>query len=488
MNIPFDNSYARLPERFFARVAPAHTPAPQLVQLNEDLATGLGLDAGWLASEPGVQVLAGNQVPAGAASLAMVYAGHQFGGWVPRLGDGRAILMGEVIDRDGHRRDIQWKGAGRTPYSRDGDGRAVLGPCLREYLVSEAMHALGIPSTRALAVLTTGDTVRRDGPKPGALIVRVAASHIRIGTFEYFANRGDPEGVKILADHAIERHYPQARKQANPYRALMLAVIERIAKLVAQWQCVGFIHGVMNTDNMSVAGETIDYGPCAFMDAYDPATVFSSIDTGGRYAYGNQPRIAQWNLSRLALSLLPLLDENQDEAIRFAQEALSGFVEQFESAYRGGLLAKIGIGNPSEADITLAQELLDLMTAQHPDMTLTFRNLLNTAENPAASASVSALFNVRQPVDQWIARWRQRLEVSGIEHAVALMRAHNPAYIPRNHRVEAAIEAAEDRADFAPFRELLAVLSAPFVERAQYGDYARPPAPHEIVQATFCGT
>lgn len=488
MNIPFDNSYAHLPERFFARVAPAHRSAPALVQLNEELAAELGLDAAWLRSGPGVQVLAGNQVPAGAASLAMVYAGHQFGGWVPRLGDGRAILMGEVIDRNGHRRDIQWKGAGRTPYSRDGDGRAVLGPCLREYLVSEAMHALGIPSTRALAVLTTGDTVRRDGPKPGALIVRVAASHIRVGTFEYFANRGDLDGVKVLADHVIERHYPQARQETNPYRALLLAVIERIATLVAQWQCVGFIHGVMNTDNMSVAGETIDYGPCAFMDAYDPATVFSSIDTGGRYAYGNQPRIAQWNLSRLALSLLPLLDENQDEAIRFAQEALSGFVGQFESAYRRGLLAKIGIGNPSETDVALAQELLDLMTAQHPDMTLTFRNLLHAAEDPVAAASVIALFSDPQPPEAWIVRWRQRLEASGIEHAVALMRAHNPAYIPRNHRVEAAIEAAEDRADFAPFRELLAVLSAPFVERAQYGDYARPPAPHEIVQATFCGT
>ena len=488
MNFSFDNSYARLPERFFARVEPLHMPAPQLVRLNEPLAAGLGLDVDWLRSEDGVQVLAGNSVPANAASLAMAYAGHQFGNWVPRLGDGRAILLGEIIDHGGTRRDIQWKGAGRTPFSRGGDGRAVLGPCLREYLISEAMWALGIPSTRALAVLTTGDQVRREGPKPGAVFVRVAASHVRIGTFEYFANHGDLHGVKTLADYVIERHYPQAREAANPYRALLRAVIERVAALIAQWQCVGFIHGVMNTDNMSIAGETIDYGPCAFMDAYDPATVFSSIDTTGRYAYVNQPRIAQWNLSRLALALLPLLDAEEAKAIEFAQQALSDFVQQFESAYRRGMLAKIGIEDARESDLVLAQELLALMTAQHPDMTLTFRYLAQAARDPIASAALRALFTIPLPLDAWLDRWRGRLAQTGIEQALALMRRHDPAFIPRNHRVEAAIEAAEQRADFGAFGELLQVLAKPFEDQPRYGAYAQPPLPHEIVPATFCGT
>jgi len=486
VNFSFDNSYARLPERFFARVAPARMPAPALVRLNEPLAAELGFDVDWLRSEDGVQMLAGNSVPANAASLAMAYAGHQFGNWVPRLGDGRAILLGEVIDRGGTRRDIQWKGAGRTPFSRGGDGRAVLGPCLREYLVSEAMWALRIPSTRALAVLTTGDQVRREGPKPGAVFVRVAASHVRIGTFEYFANHGDLDGVKTLADYVIERHYPKARTAENPYRALLREVIERVATLVSQWQCVGFIHGVMNTDNMSIAGETIDYGPCAFMDAYDPATVFSSIDTGGRYAYVNQPRIAQWNLSRLALALLPLLDAEEAKAVEFAQQSLSDFVQRFETAYRRGMLAKIGIEDAREPDIALAQELLELMTAQHPDMTLTFRYLARAAEGEAAP--LRALFTAPEALNAWLDRWRQRLAQTGVEPAVALMRAHNPAFIPRNHRVEAAIEAAEQRSDFTAFEELLQVLSKPFEDQPRYGAYAQPPLPHEIVPATFCGT
>ena len=487
MNIAFDNSYARLPAHFFAQVTPARAATPRLVQLNDELASSLGLDVAWLRSDAGVQMLAGNAVPPGAASLSMVYAGHQFGGWVPRLGDGRAILLGEVIDRSGARRDIQWKGAGRTPFSRNGDGRAVLGPSLREYLISEAMSALGIPTTRALAVLTTGDQVRREGPKPGAIFVRVAASHVRIGTFEYFANQGDLDAVRTLADYVIDRHYPKARQADNRHRALLQAVVARVAQLIAQWQCVGFIHGVMNTDNMSIAGETIDYGPCAFMDGYDPAAVFSSIDSNGRYAYGNQPRIAQWNLSRLALALLPFLDETEDRAIEFAQQTLSDFAHRFESAYHQGLLAKIGIAIPQEADADLTRELLAIMAAQRADMTLTFRGLLQVAQD-ANHAPLHALFEQAQPLDRWLERWQQRLLSIPTESVVALMRRHNPAYIPRNHRVESALEAAEQHSDFSAFAELLAVVSKPYEEREQYAAFAQPPLPHEVVPATFCGT
>src|ERR687893_1897549 len=349
--LPFDNTYARLPERFFARVAPTPVRAPRLVRVNAPLATQLGLDPEWVASEEGVAVLAGNHVAETAEPIATAYAGHQFGNFVPQLGDGRAILLGELIDRAGERRDLQLKGAGRTPFSRGGDGRASLGPVLREYVVSEAMAALGVPTTRALAAVTTGETVIRETVLPGAILTRVASSHIRVGTFQFFASRGDAEGVRLLADHVIARHYPEAARAEKPYRALLDAVVRAQAELIARWMLVGFIHGVMNTDNMSVAGETIDYGPCAFIDAYDPAAVFSSIDSFGRYAYGNQPNIAKWNLARLAETLLPLLAEGEEAAIAQAHEALDAFAPAFEAAYHAGLRKKLGLFTEADEDL-----------------------------------------------------------------------------------------------------------------------------------------
>src|SRR6476661_2237220 len=340
---PFDNSYARLPERFFARLPPTPVTAPRLIRLNEKLARQLRLDPLELSSSAGVAMLAGNTVPDLGEPLAMAYAGHQFGAFVPQLGDGRAILLGEVIDRDGVRHDIQLKGSGPTPFSRLGDGRAALGPVLREYIVSEAMATLGIPTTRALAAVTTGEPVWRETPLPGAVLTRVASSHIRVGTFEFFAARGDLDAIRRLADHVIARHYPEAVDAANRYRTLLDLVISRQAALIAKWQLVGFIHGVMNTDNMSIAGETIDYGPCAFMDVYHPEAVYSSIDNKRRYAYGNQPRIAQWNLARLAETFLPLLAEDQEQAVALAQAALAAFGPQFQAAYLDGLRRKIGL-------------------------------------------------------------------------------------------------------------------------------------------------
>ena len=346
----FDNTYARLPARFHARVDPTRVAAPGLIRLNTGLAECLGLDPAELSSEEGVQILAGNRVPDGAEPIAAAYAGHQFGGFSPQLGDGRAILLGEVVGRDGVRRDIQLKGSGETPFSRRGDGRAALGPVLREYVLSEAMWALGVPTTRALAAVTTGETVVRETLLPGAVLARVALSHIRVGTFQYFAARGDTEAVRLLANYAIARHYPEAAEAPNPFRALLDGVIARQADVVARWLLLGFVHGVMNTDNCSIAGETIDYGPCAFLDAYDPAAVFSSIDEGGRYAYGNQPRIAQWNLARLAETLLPLLGENEESSLASAQEALGAFGPRFEVAYFGGLRRKIGLFIDGEGD------------------------------------------------------------------------------------------------------------------------------------------
>ncbi|WP_407530595.1 protein adenylyltransferase SelO [Methylobacterium oryzisoli] len=488
--IPFDNSYARLPGRFFARVDPTPVPAPQLISLNRALAEALQIDPDWLASPDGVPVLAGNAVPPGAEPIATAYAGHQFGHLVPQLGDGRAILLGEVVDRGGTRRDIQLKGAGPTPFSRRGDGRAALGPVLREYLVSEAMAALGIPTTRALAAVTTGANVARERLLPGAILTRVAASHIRVGTFQFFAIRRDTDGVKQLADHVIARHYPAAAESRQPYQALLAAVIERQAALVAQWLCVGFIHGVMNTDNMAVTGETIDYGPCAFLDAYDPATVFSAIDEHGRYAYGNQPAIAQWNLARLAEALLPLLAPETESAIAVAQDLLAGFVPRFETAYHAGLRRKLGLFMDRESDVALAGGLLEVMTANRADFTLTFRRLGAAAADPAADRDVRDLFIDPTAYDAWAARWRERLAAEprpGAERRET-MDAANPAFIPRNHRVEAVIAAAIERDDFGPFAELNTVLAKPYDDQAAFAAYADPPAEYERVQRTFCGT
>src|SRR5476649_1474883 len=405
---PFDNSYARLPDRFYARLAPTPVAAPRLVKLNIALARQLGLDPEVLASPEGVEILAGNRLAGGSQPIALAYAGHQFGHFTPQLGDGRAVLLGEVIDRDGVRRDIQLKGSGPTPFSRRGDGRAALGPVLSEYIVSEAMAVLGIPTTRSLAAVVTGENVIRETLLPGAVLTRVAASHIRVGTFQYFAARSDTEGVRRLADHVIARHYPQAANAERPYRALLEGVIARQADLVARWLLIGFIHGVMNTDNTSISGETIDYGPCAFLDAYDPATVFSSIDEQGRYAYANQPRIALWNLTRLAECLLPLLSDEQDKAIADAQSALGEFAEKFDAAYQAGLRSKLGLFTARDGDAALAQDLLDAMARNQADFTLTFRRLSDAASDPAHDQEARQLFTDPTAYDEWAARWRQR--------------------------------------------------------------------------------
>jgi uncharacterized protein YdiU (UPF0061 family) len=485
----FRNSYARLPDRFFERLAPTPVAAPRLIKLNKKLALELGLDPAALATPEGIAVLAGNRVPEQSEPLAMAYAGHQFGTFVPQLGDGRAILLGEVIGRDGVRRDIQLKGSGPTPFSRRGDGRAALGPVLREYIVSEAMAALGIPTTRSLAAVLTGETVRRETLLPGAVLTRVAQSHIRVGTFQYFAARGDVDAVRGLADHVIARHYPQAAGAENPYRALLDAVIARQVELVAQWLLIGFIHGVMNTDNMSIAGETIDYGPCAFMDAYHPGRVYSSIDEMGRYAYGNQPRIAKWNLARLAETLLPLLADDQDAAIKHAQALIDDFSPAFERAYTEGLRRKLGLINPHAPDLELAQDLLKRMTDNEADFTLTFRGLSDAAASADADGVVRALFKDPNAFDEWAVKWRARLAGDGGDpnERSARMRSVNPRFIPRNHLVEEAIRAAVN-ADYEPFETLVTVLARPYDDQPQSDRYASPPKPDEVVHQTFCGT
>jgi uncharacterized protein YdiU (UPF0061 family) len=486
----FDNSYARLPERLFARLPPTPVRAPRLLRLNEALARELGLDPAWLASAEGVAMLAGNALPPGAEPIAQAYAGHQFGHFVPSLGDGRAILIGEVITPDGRRRDIQLKGSGPTPFSRRGDGRAALGPVLREYIVSEAMAALGIPTTRALAAVATGEEVMRETALPGAVLTRVAASHIRVGTFQYFAARRDTEALRLLAAHAIARHDPAAAEAANPALALFEGVVARQAELVARWMLVGFIHGVMNTDNCTISGETIDYGPCAFLDAYHPATVFSSIDIQGRYAFGNQPAIAHWNLARLAEAMLPILAEQEEEALELARAALDGFAPRFRAAWQAGMRRKLGLGTERPGDEALIQDLLTAMAEGEADFTLTFRRLADAAEDPAGEEALCRLFRDPAAVDGWLARWRARLaeEPGTPAMRAAAMRAVNPACIPRNHLVEEAIAAAVERDDLGPFERLLEVLAQPFTEQPGRERYTLPPRPEERVLVTFCGT
>ena len=488
--IPFQNSYARLPERFFARTLPSEVKAPRLIKLNEPLAAQLGLDSEWLKSTEGVEVLTGNRIPEGAEPIATAYSGHQFGHFSPQLGDGRAILLGEVIDREGLRRDIQLKGPGRTPFSRRGDGRAAMGPVLREYIVSEAMAVLGIPTTRALAAASTGEVVRREEALPGAILTRVASSHIRVGTFQFFAARGDVEALWLLADHVIARHYPEAAAKEAPYLALLEAVIAAHARLVSQWMLVGFIHGVMNTDNMSIAGETIDYGPCAFMDAYDPATVFSAIDERGRYAFANQPVIARWNLTRLAEAMLPLLADDTDAAVAQAEAALGRYAGQFEAAYLTGMRRKLGLFTEQDDDAMLVGKLLDALKRGAADYTLAMRHLGEAADDAVGPDRLLALFADRTGIDDWLDDWRRRLDeepMAGAERRAA-MDAVNPLFIPRNHRIEAVIAAATERDDFAPFEELIAVLSEPYRAREEFMDYAAAPRLEERVLQTFCGT
>ncbi|RBP18364.1 uncharacterized protein YdiU (UPF0061 family) [Roseiarcus fermentans] len=485
----FSNSYARLPERFFARLSPAPAPAPELIAFNASLAAELGVDVRGLEPARLAAVFSGAVTPPGAEPIAMAYAGHQFGNFVPQLGDGRAILLGEVLDRYGARRDIQLKGAGRTPFSRGGDGRAALGPVLREYLVSEAMHALGIPTTRALAAVTTGQPVYRDRPAPGAVLTRVASSHIRVGTFQYFAARGDREAVERLCDYVIDRHFPEAREAERPPLALLQAVVERQAQLIARWMQVGFIHGVMNTDNTALSGETIDFGPCAFLDAYDPATSFSAIDEYGRYAYANQPRIAQWNLARFAETLLPLVDADPAKAVERATEAVVAFASRYQERWLAGMREKLGLSGEDDGDLDLVRDLLQAMHDNAADFTLTFRRLCAAAADETADGP-RALFANPEAYDRWAARWRARLAADGREPGARAqaMRAVNPAFIPRNHRVEQALAAALDRGDFAPFAELAAVLARPYEDQPAFADYADPPRTEERVFQTFCGT
>ena len=491
LSFPFRNSYARLPERFFSRVAPSAVSKPTLIRLNEPLARRLGLSPARLRAPEGIEVLAGNRVPEGAEPLAMAYAGFQFGNWVPQLGDGRAILLGELVDANGVRRDLQLKGSGPTPFSRSGDGRAGLGPVLREYIVSEAMAALGVPTTRSLAAVATGEHIMREAPLPGAVLTRVAQSHIRIGTFQFFAGRRDVDAIRLLADHVIARHYPEAACADNPMLALLGAVIERQAELIARWQLVGFIHGVMNTDNMSVAGETIDYGPCAFMDDYHPDSVYSSIDHRGRYAFGNQPSIAYWNLGGLANTLLPVIAAEPEAAVGPATEVVRTFPERFEHFYRAGLRRKLGLAAAQEDDLALAQDLLDRMAENRADFTLTFRRLSELGDQSSqVDESVSGLFAQPAAFDEWAAKWRHRLqsEQRSFTERRDDMRSVNPAFIPRNHRVEEAVNAAVHESNLEPFEELIDVLASPYDEQPSREHYATPPRPEEVVQQTFCGT
>jgi uncharacterized protein YdiU (UPF0061 family) len=478
----FENSYAHLPESMFTRIKPTPVRKPELVILNEPLAATLGLNSTALHSKDGVQYLAGNEIPEGTVSLAQAYAGHQFGHFT-MLGDGRAALIGEQITPQGDRVDIQLKGAGRTPYSRGGDGRAGLGPMLREYIISEAMHSLGIPTTRSLAVVTTGETIIRETEQPGAILTRVAASHLRVGTFQYVAAWGTVEDLRTLADYTLQRHYPEVDSKENRYLFLLREVIGRQAELIAKWQLVGFIHGVMNTDNMALSGETIDYGPCAFMDVYHPETVFSSIDQQGRYAYGNQPGIASWNLARFAETLLPLLADDQEQAIRLAEEEIADFKERSYHHWLTGMRAKLGIFNEEVEDVALIEDLLDLMQKYRADYTNTFRAL--TLEK----LEETALFGAAE-FTKWQELWQARLsrQQQSKEVSIQLMRNSNPAIIPRNHRVEEALQAAVQQEDYSVMERLLKALSNPYAYSPEQDEYSALPKESARPYRTFCGT
>ncbi|MTI95918.1 MAG: YdiU family protein [Firmicutes bacterium] len=476
----FDNSYANLPEKFFSRQKPEPVPSPRLVVLNESLAKELGLKPKVLRGSEGVAVFAGNKLPPGALPLAQAYAGHQFGHFT-MLGDGRAVLLGEQITPPGERFDIQLKGSGKTLYSRGGDGRAALGPMLREYIISEAMYALGIPTTRSLAVVATGEEVYRESVLPGAILTRVAASHIRVGTFEYASQWGSEDDLRALAEYTIERHFPHIGRE-DRYLKLLLEVAKRQAALIASWQLVGFIHGVMNTDNLALSGETIDYGPCAFMNAYDPETVFSSIDRHGRYAYGNQPQIGAWNLARFAETLLPLLADEQDRAIKLAEDAIADYNALFDYNWLQGMRAKLGLFNEEAEDEALVDELLKLMQQQAADFTNTFRALtIEELEGP---------FFASEEFSQWHEKWQARLgrQQESRSLSLDLMRNTNPAVIPRNHRVEEALAAAVDDGDLEVMERVLLVLSDPFAHSPEQVAFTEPPPPSAEPYQTFCGT
>ena len=486
MRLGFEHSYASLSPELYQRVLPTPVKDPKLVIFNRTLADELGLKPD--VEREAATLFSGNQVPEDSNPIAMAYAGHQFGSFVPQLGDGRAILLGELKGHTGVLRDVQLKGAGLTRFSRDGDGRAALGPMLREYLISEAMHALGIPTTRSLAVVATGEQVFRATSVPGAVLARVAASHVRVGTFQFFAARGDLDAVHELLDYVIARHYPDARDAAVPALDVLKAVVLRQAALIADWIRVGFIHGVMNTDNMAISGETIDYGPCAFMDHYHPNTVFSSIDRVGRYSYANQSAIAQWNLARFAETLLPLIDVDTDKAVGLATEVLESFTAEFNARYLDQLCRKIGLINGSERDSDLVNRLFAAMQEASADFTLTFRRLARVVESPGSESALRELFARSSQIDGWLRDWRERLasDPQGVTERVMSMRRVNPAFIPRNHRVEAALTAAE-HGDFDPFHQLHGILQRPYDDQPDVADYEQPPQPSERVLRTFCG-
>lgn len=483
LGTPLDHRYARDLPDLCVPWQPSPAPAPRWLRFNHGLATSLGLDAERLAGDEGLAMFSGQRVPLGAQPVAQAYAGHQFGGYSPRLGDGRALLLGEVIDPRGQRHDVAFKGSGRTPFSRGGDGKAAVGPVLREYLISEAMHALGIPTTRTLAAVATGETIQREQGLPGAVMTRTAASHIRVGTFQFAANGGDIDTLKRLLTHTIDRHDPALAEAPQPALALLQAVMQRQADLVAQWMGVGFIHGVMNTDNMTLSGETIDYGPCAFMEAHHPDTVFSSIDHHGRYAYGNQPGIAQWNLARLAEALLPLIDSDSDAAVEQATALINTYPAVYERAWLRVFRAKLGLVDTGDAagDRQLAQDFLQWMTTHQIDHTLGFVRLTDWLTGDEADASVSP----------WLQRWRQRLwqQPGQGADATACMQRVNPVVIPRNHRVEAALDAASQQGDLQPFEALLAAIQAPFDADQRHRHWAQPATPAQAAgYQTFCGT
>lgn len=478
----FDNSYVRLPELFFSRVNPTAVDSPELVILNDSLTKSLGLSAQALQSNDGIAIMAGNQIPDGAMPLAQAYVGHQFG-HLAMLGDGRAVLLGEQITPTGERFDIQLKGAGVTPYSRRGDGRATLGPMLREYIISEAMHALGIATTRSLAVVTTGEPVIRETRQKGAVLTRVAASHLRVGTFQYVSKLGTAQDLQILADYTLQRHFPEVDLDENRNLRLLQEVIRRQAVLISKWQLVGFIHGVMNTDNMAICGETIDYGPCAFMDVYDPATVFSSIDSQGRYAYGNQPGIAAWNLARFAEALLPLLHEDQAQAIELAEDEISDFTELYQHNWLAGMRVKLGIFNEEPEDESLINDLLIMMQKHRADYTNTFRALtFDRLEDTVLHGAADFA--------QWNELWQARLDRQEESKATShkLMQSSNPAIIPRNHRVEEALKAAVEQGDYSVMNQLLDVLSNPYAHSIEQEEYSTLPGPSSYPYRTFCGT
>jgi uncharacterized protein YdiU (UPF0061 family) len=485
----FENSFASLPDGFFARLDPTPVSEPVLLAFNTELADELGLETAHLSRDELALVFSGNAVPFGAEPLAAAYAGHQFGNFVPQLGDGRAILLGEVRDRAGRLRDIQLKGSGPTPFSRRGDGRSALGPVLREYLISEAMHRLGVPSTRALAAVLSGDRVLREGYKPGGVMTRIASSHIRVGSFQYFSARVDQASIKRLMEYVIERHYPEAATAESPALALLQAVIERQAKLIAQWMMIGFVHGVMNTDNMALSGETIDFGPCAFMDAYHPDTVFSSIDQFGRYAYGRQPGIAQWNLARLAEALLPFIDPDEEKSVELASAAISDFAPIYHEIWLEGMRAKLGLFQKEEDDRTLIGDLLDGLHRKATDFTLAFRRLGEVHRDASAQAFLGLVEHDAVLVE-WLDRYRTRAAREGgdDEARTARMQRINPIYIPRNHLVEAALSAAIEEGDLGPFKALHGVLAHPYEEMAGFEAFALPAQPSERVYQTFCGT